>query len=150
MTLAMLASQVIEPEDGKSVDKWKLYRALCEARARLGVTDRALALLNALLTFYPRSELSAENGLVVFPSNAQLSVRAHGMAEQTIRRHLAVLIDAGLISRKDSANGKRYARRDGEGAIENVLRFKRGVHELPGIVNPEAVRSTPGARQRRP
>lgn len=123
MTLAMLASQVIEPEDGKSVDKWKLYRALCEARARLGVTDRALALLNALLTFYPRSELSAENGLVVFPSNAQLSVRAHGMAEQTIRRHLAVLVDVGLISRKDSANGKRYARRDGEGAIDEAFGF---------------------------
>jgi replication initiation protein RepC len=102
MTLAMLASQVVEPEDGKSVDKWKLYRALCEARTRLGVTDRALALLNALLTFYPKSELSAEHGLVVFPSNAQLSVRAHGMAEQTIRRHLAVLVDAGLISRDDA------------------------------------------------
>lgn len=123
MTLAMLASQVAEPEDGQSVDKWKLYRTLCEARIRLGVTDRALALLNALLTFYPKSELLAEHGLVVFPSNAQLSVRAHGMAEQTIRRHLAVLVDAGLISRKDSANGKRYARRDGEGVIDDAFGF---------------------------
>lgn len=123
MTLAMLANQVVEPEDGKSVDKWKLYRALCEARTRLGVTDRALALLNALLTFYPKSELSTVHGLVVFPSNAQLSARAHGMAEQTIRRHLAVLIDAGLISRKDSANGKRFARRDGEGTIDDAFGF---------------------------
>jgi replication initiation protein RepC len=123
MTLAMLASQVVEPDEGKSIDKWKLYRALCEARARLGVTDRALALLNALLTFYPKSELSTENGLVVFPSNAQLSARAHGMAEQTIRRHLAILVDTGLISRKDSANGKRYARRDGEGTIDDAFGF---------------------------
>lgn len=123
MTFAMLASQVIEPEDGKAVDKWKLYRALCEARVRLGVTDRALALLNALLTFYPKSELSAEHSLVVFPSNAQLSVRAHGMAEQTIRRHLAGLVEAGLISRKDSANGKRYARRDGKGEIDCAFGF---------------------------
>jgi replication initiation protein RepC len=123
MTLAMLASQVVEPEDGKTVDKWKLYRAVCEARMRLGVTDRALALLNALLTFYPKGELSVEHGLVVFPSNAQLSVRAHGMAEQTIRRHLAVLVGAGLISRKDSANGKRFARRDGEGAIDDAFGF---------------------------
>jgi len=123
MTLAMLASQIIEPEDGKSVDKWKLYRALCEARTRLGVTDRALALLNALLTFYPKSQLSAEHGLVVFPSNAQLSTRAHGMAEQTIRRHLAGLVAAGLISRKDSANGKRFARRDGEGMIDDAFGF---------------------------
>jgi replication initiation protein RepC len=123
MTLGMLASQVAKPDEGKSIDKWKLYRALCDARVRLGVTDRALALLNALLTFYPKPELAAEHGLVVFPSNAQLSSRAHGMAEPTIRRHLAVLVEAGLISRKDSANGKRYARRDGEGTIDEAFGF---------------------------
>ncbi len=125
MTLGMLASQImaqdIEPD--KSVDKWKLYRALCEARPRLGVTDRALAVMNALLSFYPKNELSEDNGLVVFPSNAQLSLRAHGMAEQTIRRHLAVLVEAGLLARKDSANGKRYARRDRSGTIDEAFGF---------------------------
>jgi len=125
MTLAMLASQAntrsIEP--GQSVDKWKLYRWLCEARQRLGVTDRAMALLNALLSFHPHAVLSEEGGLIVFPSNAQLSLRAHGMAEPTIRRHLAVLIDAGLLTRKDSANGKRYARRDGDGEIGDAFGF---------------------------
>ncbi|WP_426239495.1 plasmid replication protein RepC [Pararhizobium sp. DWP1-1-3] len=125
MTLAMVANQVlaqeIEPE--KSVDKWKLYRALCEARPRLGVTDRALAVMNALLSFYPKNELSTDNGLVVFPSNAQLSLRAHGMAEQTLRRHLSGLVEAGLLSRKDSANGKRYARRDRAGTIDEAFGF---------------------------
>nr|WP_299507527.1 plasmid replication protein RepC [uncultured Rhizobium sp.] len=125
MTLAMLASQSKAQEipDGKSVDKWKLYRWLCEARLTLGVTDRAMALLNALLSFHPHSELSEDTGLIVFPSNAQLSLRAHGMAEQTIRRHLAVLIDTGLLSRKDSANGKRFARRDGSGDIDDAFGF---------------------------
>ena len=125
MTLTMLASQAkareIEPD--KSIDKWQLYRWLCEARQRLGVTDRAMALLNALLSFYPHSELSEEHGLIVFPSNAQLSLRAHGMAEQTIRRHLAVLIETGLLIRKDSANGKRYARRDGGGDVNEAFGF---------------------------
>src|SRR6218665_531542 len=125
MTLAMLASQskALEIPDGKTVDKWKLYRWLCEARLQLGVTDRAMALLNALLSFHPHSELSEDTGLIVFPSNAQLSLRAHGMAEQTIRRHLAVLVDAGLLSRKDSANGKRFARRDGSGDIDDAFGF---------------------------
>ncbi|WP_428424152.1 plasmid replication protein RepC [Pararhizobium sp.] len=125
MTLAMVASQVMAQETGpeRSVDKWKLYRALCEARRRLGVTDRALAVMNALLSFYPKNELSADNGLVVFPSNAQLSLRAHGMPEQTLRRHLAALIEAGLLSRKDSANGKRYARRDRTGTIDEAFGF---------------------------
>lgn len=125
MTLGMLASQVRgrEIEPGRTADKWKLFRALCEARIKLRVTDRALALMNALLSFYPKGELSAEHGLVVFPSNAQLSLRANGMAEATIRRHLAVLVDAGLIARKDSANGKRYARRSGEGVLDEAFGF---------------------------
>lgn len=125
MTLGMLASQImtqdIKPD--KSVDKWKLYRALCEARPRLGVTDRALAVMNALLSFYPKNDLSKDNSLVVFPSNAQLSLRTHGMAEQTIRRHLAALVEAGLLARKDSANGKRYARRDRSGTIDEAFGF---------------------------
>lgn len=125
MTLGMLASQVRgrEIEPGRTAEKWKLFRALCEARIRLGVTDRALALMNALLSFYPKGELSAEHGLVVFPSNAQLSLRANGMAEATIRRHIAVLVDAGLIARKDSANGKRFARRSGDGVLDEAFGF---------------------------
>lgn len=125
MSLGMLATQ-LQAQDiptEKSVDKWKLYRALCEARSRLGVTDRALALMNALLSFHPHATLTRETGLVVFPSNAQLSLRANGMAEATIRRHLAVLVQAGLLTRKDSANGKRYARRSGEGALDEAFGF---------------------------
>ena len=34
------------------------------------------------------------------------------MAEKTLRRHLAALVEAGLIIRRDSPNGKRYARRE--------------------------------------
>lgn len=125
MTLGMLASQLVSQdiEDGQSVDKWKLYRALCEARPLIGVTDRALAVMSALLSFYPKDELSETNGLVVFPSNAQLSLRSHGMTEQTIRRHLAVLVQAGLIARKDSPNGKRYVRRGSTGAIDDAFGF---------------------------
>ncbi|CDM61152.1 MULTISPECIES: plasmid replication protein RepC [Rhizobium] len=125
MTLGMLSSQVAsrEIEPDKTVDKWKLYRALCEARPLVGVTDRALAVLNALLSFYPKNALAQEHGLVVFPSNAQLSLRAHGMAEQTIRRHLAVLIEAGLLIRKDSPNGKRYAHKGKSGEIDEAFGF---------------------------
>lgn len=119
LSLGMLATQAqasdVDPE--ASVDKWKLFRSLCEARALIGISDRALVVLNALLTFYPQSELAEASGLVVFPSNAQLSLRAHGMAPATLRRHLSALVESGLIFRKDSPNGKRYARksRAGEG-----------------------------------
>ncbi len=118
---SQFASRRIDP--ARSIDKWKLFRATCEARPLLGISDRSLAVLNALLSFYPKTELSEENGLVVFPSNQQLSLRAHGMAEQTLRRHLSALVDAGLILRKDSPNGKRYARKDRTGSISDAYGF---------------------------
>ncbi len=125
LSLDMLASQfrVTEIEPGKTVDKWKLFRNLCEARSSVGISDRALVVLNALLTFYPRTELSEDHGLVVFPSNAQLSVRSHGMAPATLRRHLAALVECGLIIRRDSPNGKRFARRDTSGEIGEAYGF---------------------------
>ncbi|AEG55819.1 plasmid replication protein RepC [Sinorhizobium meliloti] len=125
MTLGMLASQIAAgnvPPD-RSVDKWKLFRSLCEAKTVIGVSDRSLAVLNALLSFYPGAELSGENGLVVFPSNAQLSLRTHGMAGTTLRRHLACLVESGLILRRDSPNGKRYARRSRNGAVGEAFGF---------------------------
>lgn len=125
MTLGMLASQAIAktvPPDA-SVDKWKLYRWLCEARPKLGISDRALSVLNALMSFYPKAELSGGDGMVVFPSNAQLSLRTHGMAETTLRRHLAALVESGLLTRRDSPNGKRYVRRDQQGSIDEAFGF---------------------------
>jgi replication initiation protein RepC len=119
----MLAAQsgAREIPQGSAVDKWQVYRNLCEGKSMVGVGDRALAVLNALLSFYPDSELSEENGLVVFPSNVQLSLRAHGMAGATLRRHLAALVDCGLIIRRDSPNGKRYARKGREGDVEEAF-----------------------------
>jgi replication initiation protein RepC len=125
MTYGMLADQLAAQniDADASVEKWKLYRWLCEARAKLGVSDRALSLLNALLSFYPKAELNGSDNLIVFPSNAQLSLRAHGMAEATIRRHIGALVEAGLLIRRDSANGKRFARRGGDGDIDQAFGF---------------------------
>jgi len=126
MSLALLAAQRNAAEQipaGRSVDKWQLYRNLCEAKAIIGVGDRSLAVLSALLSFYPETELSEENGLIVFPSNQQLSLRAHGMAGPTLRRHIAALVKAGLIIRRDSPNGKRYARKSRAGQVEEAFGF---------------------------
>lgn len=125
LSLGMLATQALaqDVDCEASVDKWKLFRNLCEARQSLGLSDRALVVLNALLTFYPQTELKEERGLVVFPSNAQLSLRAHGMAPATLRRHLSALVEAGLIFRKDSPNGKRYLRKTRAGENGEAFGF---------------------------
>lgn len=125
MSLALVKGQLDAAEipQGKSVDKWKVFRDASEARETLGITDRALAVLNALLSFHPDTVLEEGSGLVVFPSNNQLSIRANGITGTTLRRHLAALVDAGLVIRKDSPNGKRYARKNDEGGIESAFGF---------------------------
>ena len=125
MSLALVKRQMAikDPDHNTRIEKWKVFRDVCEARERLGVQDRALAVLDALLTFYPHGELDSSSGLVVFPSNAQLSVRAHGITESTLRRQLAALVEAGLILRRDSPNGKRYAHRSRDGEVEQAYGF---------------------------
>jgi replication initiation protein RepC len=125
MTLALVKSQMraSQIDSGKQVDKWKVFRDACDARALLGLRDRALAVLNALLTFYPDATLSDGNNLIVFPSNAQLTARANGIAGSTLRENIAHLVEAGLIQRCDSPNGKRYARKDTAGSIETAYGF---------------------------
>ncbi len=85
MSLAMLAAQrrTQDMPSGLRRGKWKLFRAVCEARPHLGLTDRALTVLDALLTFHPGDELDEAGGLIVFPSNAQLSLRARAMTPAT-------------------------------------------------------------------
>jgi replication initiation protein RepC len=125
LTLGQIANQVVASgrPSGKVVHKWKIFHTICTARPRLGVSERALSVLNALLTFHPETTLTGDDEIIVFPSNQQLALRAHGMPASTLRRHLAVLVDAGLIVRRDSPNGKRYARKGRGGEIELAFGF---------------------------
>jgi replication initiation protein RepC len=116
-----------ECPEGKPVHKWQVFRNICEARASLAISDRTLVVLNALLSFHPDTVLTAGAAdLVVFPSNRLLALRAHGMAASTLRRHLAALVDSGLVLRRDSPNGKRYARKTTSGDVEQAFGFDLG------------------------
>ena len=125
MTLGQMASQVAAKSmgEGAAVEKWKIFHAIRDAKEPLGATDRALAILNALLSFHPENELTTEGELIVWPSNEQLTARANGMSPATLRRHLACLVDCGLIIRRDSPNGKRFARKGRGGQVEQAYGF---------------------------
>jgi replication initiation protein RepC len=125
VTLALVRRQaeLAKIKPGKAADKWKIFRDASAAMHLLGIQSNSLAVLDALLSFYPGNELRQDDSLIVFPSNVQLSLRAHGMAGATLRRHIALLVTAGLVVRRDSANGKRYARKDGAGDIEDAYGF---------------------------
>lgn len=125
MSLGMIATQIAAQgvDAGTSVHKWHVFQTIKEARIALGATDRALAILDALLSFHPETALYGDAQLIVWPSNEQLIARANGMSAATLRRHLANLVACGLVIRRDSPNGKRFARKGEGGVVENAFGF---------------------------
>jgi len=126
VSLGLIATQqqarAVERE--KTVHKWKIFQAITEAKDKLGLPDRAIAVLHALLSFHQETTLTAGDPLIVFPSNEKLCSRAHGIAPATLRRHLAALVEAGVVIRRDSPNGKRYARRGMDGQVSLAFGFE--------------------------
>jgi len=98
----------------KPVNKWELLRELSKAQAAFGISERNLTVLQGLLSFFPEDALGGNTEMVVFPSNKAICERLNGMPCSTMRRHLARLVEAGLLLRRDSPNGKRYVRKRGE------------------------------------
>ena len=105
------------PAPSRPIGKWDLLRDLAKAKAAFGVTERDLSVLQGLLSFHPNDALGGNAGMVIFPSNKAICERLNGMACSTMRRHVARLVQAGLLVRRDSPNGKRYARRDGDDSV---------------------------------
>ncbi|MGL5445988.1 MAG: plasmid replication protein RepC [Rhabdaerophilum sp.] len=126
LSLGLIATQkqarAVEPE--KTVHKWKVFQAITEAKDKLCLPDRAIAVLHALLSFHQETTLTAGDPLIVFPSNEKLCSRAHGIAPATLRRHLVALVEAGIVIRRDSPNGKRYARRGMGGEVSLAFGFE--------------------------
>jgi replication initiation protein RepC len=135
------------PAMSRPVNKWHLLRELAKAQAAFGVTERDLTVLQGLLSFFPDDKLGGNAEMVVFPSNRAICERLNGMPCSTMRRHLGRLVEAGLLVRRDSPNGKRYARRDGDDRVsfgfdlsvlhrrsEEIARAAEAVREAEGRI----------------
>jgi replication initiation protein RepC len=118
---------------------YELLRPVRALRKELGLTSNDITVLTALISFLPRDR-NTTNGetpiklTVVFPSNASLSERANGIDERTLRRCLGHLEAAGIINRKNSANGKRFPLRYG-GIVQDAF----GIDLNPLIQNHDAL-----------
>lgn len=133
------------PALARPVNKWQLLRELAKAQAAFGVTERDLTVLQGLLSFFPDDSLGGNSEMVVFPSNKAICERLNGMPCSTMRRHLAQLVEVGLLIRRDSPNGKRYVRKDGDDRVsfgfdlsilhqrsEEIARAAEAVREAEG------------------
>ena len=114
---AILKHQAAAQRDlpANGANKWEVLRELATARAAFGLSDRDLTVLQALVSFHPATILGANRAdLIVFPSNKAICERLNGMPCSTMRRHLGNLVRTGFIVRRDSPNGKRYCRTQGD------------------------------------
>ncbi|RYG89956.1 replication initiation protein [Loktanella sp. IMCC34160] len=108
-----MAAQEELPPTG--ANKWEVLRELAAARVAFGLSDRDLTVLQALVSFHQATILGGNEGdPIVHPSNRSICERLNGMPCSTMRRHLSNLVQTGFILRRDSPNGKRYARRYGD------------------------------------
>lgn len=95
-----------------AVSKWDALRELAASRKAYDLNDRDLSVLQALISFLPGTDVDPQPGVtVVHPSNRTICERLNGMPNSTMRRHMAKLVAAGILIRRDSPNGKRYVRR---------------------------------------
>lgn len=93
---------------------WRLIDGLTLARKDFGLLPQTITILKALVSFLPKDG----GHLIVWPANTTLCERASGMSERSLRRHIDRLVTAGLIARKSSSNGKRFALRFGKSVID--------------------------------
>jgi replication initiation protein RepC len=72
----------------------------------LGLTAPVIATLDAMLSCLAPKRTHH----TVFASNQTLTHRCNGISDRTLRRHAATLQEAGLLTRHDSPNGKRFSK----------------------------------------
>ncbi|KKM66876.1 hypothetical protein LCGC14_1476800 [marine sediment metagenome] len=92
--------------DNAPSERHIVIETLRKAASLLGLKPPVVATLDAMLSCLAPKR----NHNVVFASNATLTFRRNGISDRTIRRHVAILQDAGLLERQDSPNGKRFTR----------------------------------------
>lgn len=110
--------QAADPLPPQGINKWEALREIGVARTALGLSDRDIAVLQALISFHPQTVLGGNSAeLIVHASNEAICARLNGMPCSTMRRHLAALVAAGVVARRDSPNGKRYARQTPAGKV---------------------------------
>ncbi|WP_435704325.1 helix-turn-helix domain-containing protein [Yoonia sp.] len=105
-------------QGGIAQTKWQLLKTIEDIRQPLGLKGTSISLLRAMISFLRVDHIDAarDDGHICFASNSSLAKRAH-VSIQTVERHIGKLVSLGLLARRSSGNGKRWARRDRKGSI---------------------------------
>src|ERR1700761_5985652 len=99
-----------------------LLAAIKAAAPRLGLAPRLVHAIDWLFCFTQPQDWERGARPIVWPS-ALLQQEALGISESQAKRLNRCLIEFGLITMKDSPNGKRYGRRHARGRIVEAYGF---------------------------
>ena len=100
----------------------QLLAAFKAAAPRLGLSPRLVHAVDWLFRFTQPQDWGRGGRPIVWPS-AAVQQEALGLSESRVKMVNRALIEAGLITMKDSPNGKRYGRRDPKGRITEAYGF---------------------------
>ena len=100
----------------------QLLAAFKAAAPRLGLPTRVVHAVDWLFKFTQPQDWERGGRPIVWPS-ALLEQEALGLSETQAKRLNRYLIEAGLVTMRDSPNGKRYGRRDAKGRIVEAYGF---------------------------
>jgi replication initiation protein RepC len=100
----------------------QLLAALKAAAPRLGISPRLVHAVDWLFRFTQPQDWEKDARPVVWPS-AAMQQEALGLSETQVKEINRRLIELGLVTMKDSPNGKRYGKRDPKGRIIEAYGF---------------------------
>jgi replication initiation protein RepC len=100
----------------------QLLAALKAAAPRLGVSPRLVHAIDWLFCFSQPQDWDQGARPIVWPS-ASMQQQALGLSSSQVKEINRRLIELGLVTMKDSPNGKRYGKRDPKGRIVEAYGF---------------------------
>jgi replication initiation protein RepC len=100
----------------------QLLAAFKAAAPRLGLSPRLVHAIDWLFRFTMPQDWGRGGRPIVWPS-ASLQQEALGLSPTQVKAINRAMIEAGLITMKDSPNGKRYGKRDARGQIVEAYGF---------------------------
>ncbi len=111
-----IAEQHAKAGERLSIPKNKALLAVKRVAAHLGLKPSDMMLLDTFGAFTKPLDWEQGRRPIVWASNAYLMEQT-GFSLSALKRHARRLVDAGLISFRDSSNGKRWGHRDNQGYI---------------------------------
>ena len=100
----------------------QLLAALKAAAPRLGIAPRLVHAVDWLFRFTQPQDWEKDSRPIVWPS-ASMQEEAFGLSPTQVKEINRRLIELGLVTMKDSPNGKRYGKRDPKGRIVEAYGF---------------------------